>query len=218
MLTNTEAAGLLKAFYTPLQIESMFLKDHPTLAILRKDTGRAGKTWEVPVIHEEIAGASADFTTAQAKAATSSLQSVAFSVTPTRNYLVGSVDGLTIAASRNDKGAYIKALKRTVDSCFRVLTTKMAQNLFQSQWGRLGVIGSVTGSTITLASIEDAVNFQENDDLVLSASESANALRAAGSDSAGNVGTIASIDYNTGVLTMDSTIAGIWTSKAETRL
>jgi hypothetical protein len=124
-------------------------------------------------------------------------------------YDLAQVDGLTIASTRNDAQAYIRALKRSIDSKFMNLTRVIGQALYRSKWGNLGNIGSFATDTITLSVPSDIHAFAKGDAVVLSSSQNAAVLRTLVGSSI-----ITRIDYNAGTISFASNVATLWAAAA----
>src|SRR6185295_18080160 len=126
-------------------------------------------------------GRSADFLKAQANQADAS--NLEFLVYPGVDYSIATVKNTDIELSSSDRGAVVKLLTDRSETCQRNLGDALERDLFGSGYGTLGQIlnpGGITGSTITLTTIQQATNFYPNQRVVLAQTEAGAALRNAG--------------------------------------
>lgn len=201
-MTSFDAA--LKDYYTDNAVEDMTYKDRPFYALVPKMTEFYGRRMPIPLIYGNPQGRSATFARAQARGATSTTAVEDFLLTRVKNYAVATIDNETLEASQNDKGAFLDAATIEFDGAINNVTNDIALDMYLDGWGDRGVIGSISTTTITLATIADAVNFEVGMELDLSASQAANTLRAYGSSGNGLI--ITAINRDTGVLTFGANV------------
>lgn len=179
-----------------LGYEVVTYRDHPALAMVKKRENATGKYWDMPVVHANPQGRSADYATA--KSTRTASKQVEFHVTLSRDYQMVTVDGLTMKASKGD-GAFVEALQHAMDTGFMNITQSLARAIYGTGSGAIGQISSgsnVATDTITLANIYDIVNFSPGMTLVSSATETGSA-RA-------NSEVLEAVDQETGQLTATS--------------
>lgn len=197
----TAATAILKTLYPQKEITKAIYKNNPLLALIPKSTEFYGGPMQIAARIGLTSGRSPIFTTAQANKAGSVLKS--FSVTRVHDYSLASIDGETLRATANDKGALITAMENETEACLWALKRNLATMLYRSGTGSRGVIsaGSTVGTaTITLATIQDITNFEVGMILTLAATDGA-ATRV------GTV-TVAGIDRDLGTITA----TGNWTA------
>lgn len=197
------AAAILKTLYPQKEITKAFYKNNPLYAMMPKSSDFFGNNQQLAIRYALTGGRSQNFTNAQANKAGSKLG--AFTVTRVHDYSLASIDGETLRATANDKGALISALENETESCLAALTRNLAVMMYRSGTGSRGAIsaGSAVGTpTITLANIQDITNFEVGN--VLTASQTdGGALRNAGATI-----TITGVDRDLGQLTA----AGNWSA------
>lgn len=196
-MTSFDAA--LKEYYTDDAVENMVYKDNPFFALVPKMEEFFGRNLPVPIIYGNPQGRSANFGRAQTRGQISNTAVKQFTLTRVKDYAVATIDNETIEASKNDSGAFLEAATVEIDGAIQSLTRSLATAQYHSGYGDIGVIGSISTTTITLATTEDVTNFEIGMELDLSASQAANTLRAYGSSGNGLI--ITGVNRSTGVLT-----------------
>ena len=199
------AAPILKEYYTSQRVENMTYKDFPLYAMLPKDKNFYGKVLPLPIQIGNPQGRSAVFATAQANKTSSVYKD--FVLTRVRDYSLASVDNETAEASENEKGAFIKALTREIDSAIESATTSLAWGLYGDGSGAIGTISATgfanTNAFFTLANPDDVVKFEIGQKIVFAAAASTGALRVGGSL------LIAGVNRDTGLITTSAILSGI---------
>lgn len=207
-LSVAQAAPILKEYYTAQRVENMTYKDFPLFAMLPKDKNFYGKVLPLPIQIGNPQGRSAVFATAQANKTSSIYKD--FVLTRVRDYALASVDNETAEASENEKGAFIKALTREIDSAIHAATTSLAWALYGDGSGVIGQLDSslsvLSGSVIQLVNADDVVKFEIGQKLCFSAATTGS-LRNSGATLS-----VLSVNRDLGQLTMSAvlnTITGI---------
>lgn len=196
-LTSFDAA--MKELYQDQVVEDMVYKNNPFFALVPKEKDFYGRNYPQPVKYGSPQGRSANFVRAQTRGASENSKLKEFLVTRIKDYCVATIDNETMEASENDSGAFIAAAKLENDGAINSLTRSLAIAQYREGYGEIGVIGSFSTTTITLATIQDITNFEVGQELVVSASVSANTLRALGSSGNGLI--VTGVNRVTGVLT-----------------
>lgn len=202
-LTRTAADAILKDLYAYEDVAELAFKrkDNALFAMLAKGENMSesmeGRRIVVPIRVTRPMGRSADFATAQASATASNFK--AFLVTPVQNYGVAGVDGITIASTKSNRGAFIKALTSEIDGVIEEVVRDAAKNLYRGQSGSLGTAGAISTTRVTLTNVLEASNFELGMEIVAAADE---AVTTALRDS-GQANTITGIDRVLGYI--DST-------------
>lgn len=196
-MTSFDAA--LKEHYTDDRVENMVYKDNPLLALMPKYEQFGGRNLRIPLIYGNPQGRSASFSRAQTRGNVTNSKIDDFVLLRVKDYSIATIDNETLEASKGDANAFMEAAVTEIDGAINSLTRDLAIAMYRSGFGNIGVIGSISTTTITLASISDAVNFEVGQELVLSLSESSNVLKALGSSGNGLI--ITQVNRTTGVLT-----------------
>lgn len=192
-LDVTAFTAALKQHYTNDQVENLVYKDNPFLALVTKMEDFGGLNLPIPLISGNPQNRSVTFTTAQGGTTTSSIK--AFTLTRVKDYSFAFIDNEVMEASKGNGNAFLEAATTEIDGAMNSLTRSLATSMYRSGYGDIGVIatGGISSATITLATASDSVNFEVNQVLQLSATQSG-ALRS------GTV-TVQSVDRNLGTVT-----------------
>lgn len=205
-LDMTSFAPALKAYYTRDKVEMMVYKDNPFLALLPKMEDFKGANLPIPIIYGNPTGRSATFATAQANKNNSNLKS--FTLTRAKDYSIASIDNETLEASQGDKGAFLEAATVEIDGAMNAAARSAATAVFRDGSGAIGRINAtVTGTTLTLATAVDIVNFEVGMKLQFSSAATSASLRASGATV-----TVTAIDRSAGSMTVGAnlnTITGL---------
>lgn len=207
ILDTSTYAALLKKFYNPGKVQNMVYKKQPWFAMVPKSSKMPGTSLETPVQYEDSQNRSANFSDAASGATT--LQSVVFSVAPQHDYGLATIDGELIRAAESNEGAFMRAGTNAIGSVINGLTRSWAAKMWRTGFGELGTI-TVSGSTFTLANIQNIVHFSKGQRVVFSASTASDALRSA---TALNV---TAVNRATGVVTCDATMASVGATNGDT--
>lgn len=196
-MTSFDAA--LKEYYTDDAVENMVYKENPLLALMPKMEEFYGRNLPVPILFGNPQGRSATFTRAQTRGQLSNSQVEQFTLTRVSDYGIATIQNEVMEASKNDAGAFLEAATTEIDGIINSVTRSLAIAQYKSGFGDVGVIGSISSATITLATIEDVTNFEVGQELDLSSSLSGATLRAYGSSGNGLI--VTGVNRATGVLT-----------------
>lgn len=175
----TNADPILKDLYTPEAMKDEVYNKAPLFALLPKSEENGGRQFITPLQYSHTKGISATFATAQANK-DSSKQFEDYKVDSVQWYGLADVDGKTIRACNGDLKAFVEAMGSEIKSTLKGVTRKLAQDVYRNGNGGLATIGSgATTATITLAKVEDIVNFEVGMKLVASQTDGG-ALRDSG--------------------------------------
>jgi len=190
----------MKELYSDQVIENLVYKRNPFAALVPKNENFYGDLKPIPVIYANPQGRSATFATAQANKG--STRGIKFNITRNKDYSLGDVDGETMEASSNDKGAFLSVATTEMDGILMSLSRSLAIDLYRTGSGARGQNLSGQGTpTITLVNIDEVTNFEVGQVIVVSASSDGTSIRS------GSV-TITGIDRDAGTLTA----AANWTT------
>lgn len=198
-LDLTSFAAALKQHYTSDRVENMVYRDNPLLALIPKYEQFGGENLKLPIKYGIPQGRSATFATAQSNK--TNTQFKAFLLTRNKDYSLASIDNETIEASKGNANAFMEAATTEIDGAIESVTRALAIDLYGSGSGSRGQSASaVTGTSLTLSSIEDVTNFEVGMELVFSAANGGGAVKS------GSV-TVVGVDRDSGVLTVDAMTA-----------
>ena len=203
--------ALLKYYYDDGFVNETFMKN-PLWALISKKQAMAnatGRAFIHPVVYATSQGRNTNFANAQTAGQNTGELSVDFVVQRVNNHQLSTVSTETVLATRDDRGAFTKAITLITDNCLRNLGLDQAISLYGSGSGVRGVIGSignpsqsVSNSQITLATAQNANYFEVGMSLDLVAS-GGSSVRAYGS--AGHALYVIAVDRINGVLTIGTT-------------
>lgn len=200
-LDMTTFAAALKQHYVDFTVKNLVYKNNPFHATVRKDEKFGGLNMPLPLIYGNPQGRSATFANALAQKTNSQIK--AFTLTRVSDYSLANIQNEVLEASQGDSDAFMRAATTEIDGAIQAATRSLAGAEYRSGTGSIGQIsaGSTVGSpTITLANINDIVNFEVGMTLAVSATDGA----------ANRVGSvvIVAINRSTGTLTA----SGNWTA------
>jgi hypothetical protein len=201
--TTTTYADALKEYYTKARLANLFYGDAPLLANLKKSPKFPGSKLIVPTRYGIAQGVSATFATAKALSASTSSLIERFELTRVKKYVFATIENELLKASKGDEGSFVEALTEEIDSALLCGKRRLAWDAYRGGWGKVGVIGSVSGSDITLATTEDVVGFEKGMEIVFSSAESTATLRSA------TTLQVTAVNRATGVITCSAGITSI---------
>jgi hypothetical protein len=202
-LDTTALSAVLKVQYTQKKVNSLIYPESPLFAMLPKRTDFYGKNKPVIFHYGNPQGRGYDFASGLANRTASKYNGP--TVTRIKDYAFGEVDGEAVDAAKNDAGALLVALKKEIDNAFYTAGRSIAKDLFRNGGGARGQISAASAvgtPTITLANINDIVNFEVGMVLNVSATDG-----TSGSKRAGTV-TVTAVDRDLGTITA----SGNWTA------
>ncbi len=188
--TMTTYDALAKQIYRGEKVKNLTFKKRAFLGLIPKFTGFGGRNMPLPVIYGNPQGRSATFAKAQANR--TALLAHDFLLTRVKNYGDATITGETIDATEGDSMAFVSSFTAINDGVWRAISNDLHRDLFNANYGTRGVVGTVSTVTITLATIEDAINFEVGMNLGASAAE--------GGTPRSGTNPITAIDRNLGTL------------------
>ena len=203
VLDTTALAAVLKTQYTQKKVHLLTYENNPFWAMVPKRTDFVGANKVVAIRNGAPQGRGASFAVGLGNMSASVFNK--FTVTRVKDYAFAQITGEAIEASAKDAGSLLTGLKTEIDGAIYTCMRSLAISLFRNSGGARGQIsaGSNTGTaTITLANIDDIVNFEVG--MVLNTSTTDG---TSGSKKSGTV-TITALDRDAGTLTA----SGNWTA------
>lgn len=160
-LDMTTFAAALKQHYVDFTVKNMVYKNNANHAMLRKDEKFGGLNMPLPQIYGNPQGRSAGFASALANKTNTQIK--AFTLTRVSDYALANIQNEVLEASVGDSDAFMRAATTEIDGSIQAVTRSLAGAEFRNGTGSIGQVsaGSTVGSvTITLANIDDIVNFE----------------------------------------------------------
>lgn len=203
-LDLTTFDAMLKEHYTNDYVENLVYKNNPLLAMLPKMEDFGGRNLRIPLIYGNPQGRSATFARAQTRGGLTTSKLEDFVLTRVKDYSIATVDNETLEASKGNENAFMEALTTEIDGAINSLTRSVAIKAYRSGFGGIGVIGSISTTTLTLATVDDITNFEVGMELDLSTTLGTAVLLAYGSSGNGLI--ITGVNRSTGVLTFGANV------------
>lgn len=194
----------LKDYYTDRRLTNLVNEERPLLALLNKSEKFPGRKMPIPIKFGNPRSRSATFSQAQGRAASVASSIESFDLTRVTDHAVVTIDTDVMEASEDDVGAWVDARSTEIDGAIATVSDALEASLFRSGYGSIGQVGSSTGSTITLADINDVSNFFKGDEVVFAQSDSGHVLRDSGDSLI-----VAGVNRSTGVVTFTAAVSGI---------
>lgn len=159
--SSASVAAMIKNLYPQRRIEREWELKCPFWSRVRKTDDFDGFVKYVPVEHDHANVAGNHYTAIEDRSAS---KSVKWSLERRELHGVVQINSETIAATRNDRGGFLRILEREIGNVQRAMMKRMERALLGDSGGSLGIVSSpsVTSDpeiTITLTRAEDVVNF-----------------------------------------------------------
>jgi hypothetical protein len=202
-MSATAVSALLKEMYPEDVLQNLVYESNPLLAMIPKDEDAAGEYVKVPLIYGNPQNRSATFSNANAGSSGTALQ--AFLLTYAENYSIASVTGKVARASRNNEGAFAKALELEMDGALKALANDVASSLYRTADGwkaQVNAEPAEAGTTvITLKNVEDITGFEVGMVVNIWSAVSGGSQRS--TDGSDVSWTITNVDRDDGKITLD---------------
>jgi hypothetical protein len=194
---KTDIASALKEWYSSKDVADTCY-DHNFLLKTLKRTKCEGNQYVAPLKYGRNRGFGSTVTVANAAAGSAKYEK--WEVPEKKFYQAVYIDGAAIqSAKRKGPGAFFDVIKEAIDDGRKNAASELERMLFRNTNNARGVIGSVSGTSLVLANIDDVVNFEVGDTLVTAPTEG-------GTLETGSKA-ITAIDRDTGTLTCASSWA-----------
>lgn len=170
-----EISGILKQIYDGQKLATLYYKNNPLLAMLRKKEDFYGETYPLPTIVETPTGISNVFANAQlpnqlinAGVGTGGNQGpakfVKFMLTRASVYGVHIIDRQAMLSATNNIGSFVNGQMATMDAMIQGVSNLISTQIYRSGSGSIGQIqvigsGAATNGLITLTNPTDARYF-----------------------------------------------------------
>lgn len=174
-LGMAEISGILKQVYDGQKLAILYYKNNPVLAMLRKKEDFYGETYPLPILLETPTGISNVFANAQLPNQLANGGSgtagnlgpakfVKFMLTRASVYGVHVIDRQAMLSATNNIGSFVNGQMAQMDAMIQGCSNLIAQQVFRSGSGSIGVINSIgSGATangvITLTNPTDVRYF-----------------------------------------------------------
>src|SRR5580692_11757307 len=161
VLGMQEISGILKQIYDGQKLAILYYKNNPLLTMLRKKEDFYGETYPLPTIVETPTGIANVFANAQlpnqlinSGSGTAGNQGpakfVKFMLTRASVYGVHIIDRQAMLSATNNIGSFVNGQMATMDAMIQGTSNLLAQQLYRSGSGSIGVISTISTGVITL--------------------------------------------------------------------
>lgn len=190
----------LKNLFPPSKVINLAARDRPFLGMVKKKTNAGGDLIKCPVRYANSTGRSANIGTAIANK--NKHKGVAFFLERRSDYGAVDIDRETMLASVGNAAAFLENKKAETEGIINSVADSLARSLYLGASGAIGQIGTLVGSTITLADPNQIENFEKDMPLEASADKTGGSVRA-------GVATVTSLNRDAGTITFSGTITGL---------
>lgn len=175
VLGMQEISGILKQIYDGQKLATLYYKNNPLLAMMRKKEDFYGETYPLPVMVETPTGISNVFANAQLPNQLINGGSgtggnlgpskfVKFMLTRASVYGVHVIDRQAMLSASNNIGSFVNGQMAQMDAMIQGVANLVAQQLYRSGSGSIGSIqtigsGATTNGLVTLTNPTDARYF-----------------------------------------------------------
>lgn len=159
--TTTNFDSALKQIYRDKYVRKLTFTRRPLFGLLPKFEGFGGRNMPIVLQYGNPQGRSATFATAQTNRTQILVED--FLLTRVNNYAVSTIDGDTIAATKQDDYAFLSALKLKIDTTMASLADDIEVSLFRSSQGHRGQIAAPSVANpmvLTLQQIEQITCYE----------------------------------------------------------
>ena len=202
--SSTELTAFFKNRYPQRKIEDVVKFGKPTMEAIEKSPELTGKLTLVPLQLDSPQGISNKLYNAVNN--TTSSVGRAWQVTPVALYGALTIDAQTMLASRDTDGAFFKTRAREFEGILEQMGQHNEAMLWGDGTGSIGVVNGDpgTGTTITLATISDAINFHEGMKVFFYDDDGSGAPQGSPRDATADV--VSGVNYDTGVITFSAAL------------
>ncbi len=203
VLDQTALAAVLKTQYTQSKVNNICYPESALFAKFKKRTDFVGANKVVAFQYGSPQARGFDFASGLANMTASQYAKV--TVTRSKDYSFGQVTTEAIESAGTDAGALLNSLKKEIDNAMYTAGRSIAAQMFRNGGGARGQIsaGSNVGTaTITLANVNDVVNFEKNMVLNVASTDGTSGAKRSGTV------TVSSVDRDLGTVTA----TGNWTA------
>jgi len=173
-LDLTAFSAALKTLYPSEAIRNLVYQNNPFFALVPKDESFTGASSTEPITFGTPQNRSNTFSNANTVNTTSLIK--AFLLTRKQNYSMASIANEALMASRDDKGAFLKAAKYEIDNALLSLVRSIAQQLYRSGTGTVAQISAAatinsSSTAVALVNPEQIVNLEVGMSIAFSATD-----------------------------------------------
>lgn len=159
--TATTWDPALKQLYRDSNVYRSTFEDRPMLGLMQKFEGFTGRNMPMVAVYGNPQGRSGTFSEAQGNTTSTLIEDFLLDIVS--DYSVAQMTGEVVDRTESDKGAFLKALKSTIDFAMDSLADAIETFLPRSGTGSIGQVSSgstVSNQTITLEDVDDVANFE----------------------------------------------------------
>lgn len=198
--------AMIKSLFPQKRIDRQWKNRYPFMSELRKSDRFEGDVLYIPIEYDHPSVSS---NYSKAKANKSVTKSIRWAMTRKQLYGFGCIDAETMAATRSNKGGFVRLLEREISNVQLSMQKRVAVNLFRDSGGSIGQQDGNAPTddggnlfTVTLAVPTDVSNFNEGQTVVMAAASDGATLRT-------GTATVTSIDLSAGSIQLDDAASGL---------
>lgn len=194
--------AILKRLYPENRIETMMYDNNPLYAMMAKKYDFVGQVQHRAIRIAFTTGRSHTFSNAKANKRQSDI--VKMLISTTDDYSLYSISNKLIVSAGGGKGSLVDALDCEVQAAMDAMNRSYGISVYRNGGGSIGRLTAgvtLTGTTFTLATIDDVVNFEKNMFLSLASTDG-----TSGAVKGGRL-QVTAINRDTGVITVDQAIS-----------
>lgn len=188
----TDIDAVLKDLYVGQKVIDLTFKKNPIYATIKKFEKMVGRKYPLPNMYALTGGRSATFTNAQNNIKPPKYES--FDMTRVKNYSLARVDGETVAATKDNDGAFLSELTKEIDISMRKLARDLEIKIPRSRTGSRAKVASVSTNTVTLTMASDSANLELGDTIQASTTDGGGTVRT-------GTGVVTAVNRDTGTFT-----------------
>lgn len=222
VLGMQEISGILKQIYDGQKLAILYYKNNPLLSMLRKKEDFYGETYPLPTIVETPTGIANVFANAQLPNQLINSGSgvagnqgpakfVKFMLTRAALYGVHIIDRQAMLSATNNIGSFVNGQMATMDAMIQGTSNLLAQQLYRSGSGSIGVVSTISTGVITLTNPTDVRYFTVGQVCIAT---SADPVQGATVTQRAGYGYVISINRSAGQLTVGNAAAASPTTAA----
>lgn len=202
----SQYAAFVKTRFPQKEIESLVTFKKPFLEAVKRVDDLEGKQTEIPVEtdHPQGLGSSLDALQSTSNNYLTSSRGIRWAITRAKGYAQLALDGETLMAMRSNDGAWFRQREREVKNILESMGQQFEMFLWRSGNASIGRVTSDpgTGTTFTLATAADAINFHEGMYVQFYTDSGGNPSAAR----SGGPYLVTGVNYDTGVITVSAAI------------
>jgi hypothetical protein len=194
--TASALQGILKEYYGPQQLKVLVYRRNKLFAMLHKEEDWAGEVVPIPTVWANPSGGSRQYAYAYKNQTASGVAK--FFMQWAQDFQLVTVTNLVQLASRNDSGAFLKAIQREMNGGLKTSENRWAGALYRSYTGSIcQAVWNNTTNTLTLTDPVSITQFEWGQTLEIVSTDGASWT---GGTNANSYGYVCAVDRTNSVV------------------